>query len=142
MTTPGSLFLIDTSALARATDATVRSIIEVQIAEGLAATCATIDFEVSFSTRSADEMRKSRAQRREYFVDLLLDEQVTLRALQVQQLLADKGLHRAAGVIDLLTAAVAETNGAVVLHYDADFEHIASITGQRHQWIVPRGSVS
>jgi predicted nucleic acid-binding protein len=43
--------------------------------------------------------------------------------------------------VDLLTAAVAEHHGAVMLHYDADFEHIAATTGQPHAWIVPRGSI-
>ncbi|HET6213470.1 MAG TPA: hypothetical protein VFE14_11430 [Micromonosporaceae bacterium] len=38
-------------------------------------------------------------------------------------------------MIDLLTAAVAEYHGAVILHYDADFEHIADATGQPHAWI-------
>jgi hypothetical protein len=28
-----------------------------------------------------------------------------------------------------------------VLHYDADFELIASITGQPTDWVVPRGSI-
>jgi hypothetical protein len=28
-----------------------------------------------------------------------------------------------------------------VLHYDADFDLIASVTGQRCQWVVPAGSV-
>jgi hypothetical protein len=27
-----------------------------------------------------------------------------------------------------------------VLHYDADFELVAEITGQEHEWIVPRGT--
>jgi predicted nucleic acid-binding protein len=56
--------------------------------------------------------------------------------------MAAAGQHRAAGVIDLLTAAVAEYHRAVVLHYDADFEHIAAITGQAHKWIVPRGTIT
>ena len=50
--------------------------------------------------------------------------------------------HRAAGVIDLITAAVAEHHGAVVLHYDADFEHIAAVTGQPHTWVAPRGGLA
>jgi hypothetical protein len=29
-----------------------------------------------------------------------------------------------------------------VLHYDADFDHIATVTGQSTQWIVERGSVN
>jgi hypothetical protein len=28
-----------------------------------------------------------------------------------------------------------------VLHYDADFDHIAAVTGQNVEWIVARGSV-
>jgi predicted nucleic acid-binding protein len=39
-------------------------------------------------------------------------------------------------------AAVAERHGLTVLHYDADFDHVALVTGQGVQWIVPRGSVS
>jgi predicted nucleic acid-binding protein len=55
--------------------------------------------------------------------------------------MAARGQHRAAGVIDLLTAALAEHHGAVVMHYDADFEQIARVTGQQQRWIVPRGSI-
>jgi len=52
------------------------------------------------------------------------------RAMEVQQLLADKGLHRGPSIPDLLVAAVAETAGLTVLHVDTDFETIASLTGQ------------
>lgn len=31
---------------------------------------------------------------------------------------------------------------AVVLHYEADFEHIATVTAQPLSWIAPRGSLS
>lgn len=139
--TPGTLFLIDTSALTRASDKTVRAIIEDQIDAGVAATCATIDLEVGYSARNPTALRATRIARGELYVTLAIDERTTRRALNVQQFLADKGLHRAAGPFDLLTAAVAELNHAIVLHYDADFEHIASVTGQRQQWIVPRGSI-
>lgn len=60
----------------------------------------------------------------------------------VQLRMAARGHHRAAGVIDLLTAAVAEHHGAVILYYAADFEHIAATTGQPHAWIAPRGTLS
>ncbi len=49
--------------------------------------------------------------------------------------------HWAAGIVDLLTAAIAEHHGAVVLHYDTDFDHIAAVTGQQVRWVVARGSV-
>jgi predicted nucleic acid-binding protein len=42
---------------------------------------------------------------------------------------------------DLVIAAAVESFGLTVLHYDADFEHIAEVTGQSHDWVVPRGTV-
>jgi hypothetical protein len=44
-------------------------------------------------------------------------------------------------VPDLLVAAIAEAASLTVLHYDADFDHIASVTHQPTEWIVPPGSV-
>lgn len=42
---------------------------------------------------------------------------------------------------DLLIAAAAESLGLTVLHYDADFDRIAAVTGQPCEWVVPAGSV-
>jgi len=38
-------------------------------------------------------------------------------------------------------AAVAEVEHLSVLHYDADFDLVASITGQPTEPILPRGSL-
>ena len=38
-------------------------------------------------------------------------------------------------------AATAEIANLTILHYDADFDLIASVTGQSCQWIVPVGYV-
>lgn len=73
-------------------------------------------------------------------MQLACTNEIAARARQVQALLAAKGQHRAAGVVDLLTAAAAEHYGASVLHYDADFDHIAAVTRQAVDWIAPRGS--
>jgi predicted nucleic acid-binding protein len=48
---------------------------------------------------------------------------------------------RAAGLSELLAAAVAERERVTVPHYDGDYELIAKITGQPVPWIVPRGTV-
>ena len=53
------------------------------------------------------------------------------RALEVQILLADKGMHRAPSIPDLIIAATAELARLVVLHVDQDYELIARITGQK-----------
>ena len=63
------------------------------------------------------------------------------RALDIQAALWRGRLVRAVGLPDLLIAAVAERERVILLHYDSDYEHIASITGQPMQWVVPRGSV-
>lgn len=62
--------------------------------------------------------------------------------LQIQSRLWNGGLLRAAGAMDTLIAAYAMRNDAAVLHYDRDFEHIASVVpGFAHRWILPRGSI-
>jgi hypothetical protein len=52
------------------------------------------------------------------------------------------GRHqRARSVLpELLTAATAEWHRVTLLHYNHEYELIASITGQRVEWIVPRGT--
>jgi predicted nucleic acid-binding protein len=62
------------------------------------------------------------------------------RALEVQALLARDGRHRAVSLVDALVAAIAEVRELTVLHYDADFELVAEVTGQPQAWIVPRGT--
>lgn len=52
------------------------------------------------------------------------------RAFEVQMLLADRGMHRAPSIPDLLIAATAEKAGLTVLAVDKDFGLIAEITGQ------------
>ena len=54
------------------------------------------------------------------------------RALEVHRLLAQSGAghQRSVRLIDLVIAAVAESNGFRVVHLDADYERIAALTGQ------------
>ncbi len=62
--------------------------------------------------------------------------------LSIQSSLWNGGLLRAAGAMDTLIAAYAIKNDAAVLHYDRDFEHLASVVpGFAHRWILPRGSI-
>jgi predicted nucleic acid-binding protein len=139
---PGrQLYLIDTSAFSRIRHETVRRIIAELIAEEVAATAVTVDLEAGYSGRDHAEVRATAERRRSAYVVLPVSEAIAVRAREVQVNMAARGLHRAAGVIDLLTAAIAEHHGAVVMHYDADFEHIARVTGQQHRWIVSRGSI-
>jgi predicted nucleic acid-binding protein len=134
----GALYLVDTSAFARITVPSVRKVIGGLIAEGVAATCVTVDLEAGYSGRTGDEVRTIAENRRTLYRNLPITEQIAEQARQVQLRMAARGHHRAAGIVNVLTAAVAEHHGAVILHYDADFEHIATVTGQQQLWIVPR----
>ncbi len=62
------------------------------------------------------------------------------RSRQVQRLLASRS-QRGRNTPDLLIAAAAEQAGLTLLHYDADFDLIAKVTGQRCEWVVPAGSI-
>ncbi len=101
--------------------------------------CAPVAFELGFTARSAAEHAEIMS-RLDAFEAAPLTEGDHLRALEIQQLLARRGHHRALSLVDALVAAVAESNSLTVLHYDADFELVSSVTGQPNQWIVPRGT--
>ncbi|HEY3010378.1 MAG TPA: PIN domain-containing protein [Micromonosporaceae bacterium] len=136
-----TLFLADTSAytIARrlpAAEARLRGL----AADGVVATFVTVDLELGYSARDRRE-HQGIFRVRGQLVQLACTDEIAVRARQVQALLAATSQHRAAGVMDLLTAAAAEHYGASVLHYDADFDHIAAVTGQHVDWIAPRDSV-
>ena len=76
------------------------------------------------------------------FTDLPLRPEIGDRARAVQAMLARRSQHRAAGIVDLLTAAIAEHHRAIVLHYDSDFDHITAVSGQQTEWTIPCGTAS
>lgn len=117
----------------------VRTRLEPLLVDGLVATCGIIDLEIGFSAQTAAVHRDVRRERRS-LPRARIDDDVFNRALEVQGLLADRGQHRLP-IPDLVIAAAAESADLTVLHYDADFERIAEVTGQAHDWVVPRGSV-
>lgn len=138
---PLRLHLIDTSAAARAGNPAVRNVLSGLIADRAAATCVTVDLEAGYSGRNLADVQNITHRRRALYTNLPINETVADRAREVQLLMARHSQHRAAGIIDLLTAAIAEFHGAVILHYDEDFEHIAAVTRQPHIWVVPKGSI-
>ena len=70
-----------------------------------------------------------------------VDDAAMNRATSVHRRLAKKSQHRHFRLPDLIIAATAELAGATVLHYDADYDRIAAVTGQPTEWVVPRGSL-
>ncbi len=132
------MFLLDTSVLTRLGAPSIVQRIEELDGDGLARTSMT-DLEIGFSARSADEWDRLVAALAA-FRRIDVEAHHFDRARQVQRRLVADGL-RGRKVPDLLIAAVAEATSLTVLHYDADFDHIATVTGQPTQWIVGHGSV-
>jgi predicted nucleic acid-binding protein len=108
---------------------------------GCLTTCAIVDLEVLYSARSPGEYLDLLTKLRVSYARLPITQEICARALDVQGQLAKRSQQRGCGVTDLVIAACAEVHEVTVLHYDRDFELIASITGQSVLWVVPPGSV-
>jgi predicted nucleic acid-binding protein len=131
--------LVDTSVLTRLRAPAVRVAIEWRAEHGELARAGISDLEIGYSARSALEWdRLAGALGVFELVETTADH--LRRARHVQRLLAAKH-QRGRKVPELLVAAAAEARNLAVLHYDADFDRIAIVTGQPCEWVVPAGSV-
>ena len=131
--------LVDTSVLTRLSEPSVRAVVEPLATIGRAARVGISDLEIGYSARNGSEWDALvGALNALVLVETTADHMQ--RARQVQRLLAVHS-QRGQKIPDLLVAAAAEQAGYTVLHYDADFDHIAAVTGQPCQWVVPPGSV-
>lgn len=134
-------YLIDKSALSRTTAVEVRERLDHPIRAGLVGISIATELEVGYSARSAEDYRRIRAAVVDRLVPVPMPLRAEQRAREVQAALVGRGQHRAVSIPDLLIAATAEVEQLVVLHYDADFDRIAEVTGQTMEWVVPRGSI-
>lgn len=133
-------YLADTSALSRLDRPAVDAALSPLIEAGDVATCGMVELEVLFSARSPVDYVRRQRQLRDGFEQLAMPDEVWQRALEVQASLATRSEHRGAALPDLLIAATAERHRLTVLHYDHEYDLIASVSGQEVHWIVPRGT--
>jgi len=139
---PLTLYLADTSAWHRAGHPEVAAAWKHRLITDSLATCPPVRLEILYSAQSASDYDRLAA-------ELLALRQLACgpaeldRALEVQQKLAHVGglHHRSVKIPDLLVAATAEAAGAILWHYDEDYDRIAAMTGQPTEWIAPRGSL-
>ncbi len=131
-----ALFLADTSAWHRSSRAATRWI---ELLDDLAL-CTPVRLELLVSARGpadyqtlADNLLGIRS--------LPLDVRAERTATRIQAALAARNQHRGPTPRDLLIAAIADVNGATLLHYDRHFDTIARVTGQPMEWLARRGSL-
>lgn len=99
-----------------------------------------VDLEMLYSARNQADMLSLRRERAALIQVPIIPADFE-RAMDVMTTLAGIGQHRCARIPDLLLAGVAERTMLRILHYDGDFDRIAEVTGQRAEWVVPRGSI-
>ncbi len=124
-------WLIDKSALVRLAASPDAGEWARRIERGLVRITTVTRLEVGYSATSGRDLRTGMQRPPlssmpvEYLTPAIED-----RSVEVLALLADRDLHRAFRVLDLIIAATAELAGLTVLHADTDFDAIAEITGQ------------
>lgn len=137
----GRVYLADTSVyVLQSRHPQVRRRFETLLSEGRLAACQMTALEYLNNApdpKGYDTL--SGALRGQRWIDVTT--QAMDRALEVHRTLAASSQHRHFRLPDLIIAATAELHGATVLHYDADYDRIASVTGQPMQWVAPRGSL-
>lgn len=133
-------FVVDTSVITRLHRPEVRAMVQPFAARAELARPSICDLEIGFSARNETEWR-GLIGALDAFDPIDTTAAHVRRALQVQRLLARES-QRGRKIPDLLVAAAAEERDLAVLHYDADFDLIASVTGQQCQWVVPAGSIN
>lgn len=134
----GQLYLVDKSAWAqRRHHPAANQRINDLATTAQAATCLPAALEYLYSARTLVEFDDQR-EALSLLVWLPATPAVEAAAVDIIAVLARKGQHRIP-IPGLTIAATAMIHGAVVLHYDRDFERIAEVTDLRQEWIVPRG---
>ncbi|MDT0484723.1 MULTISPECIES: PIN domain nuclease [Streptomyces] len=136
-----AVYLIDTSALVRILKRPARSLWEKPLEEGLVSRCPLTEVEFLYSAKNAEDRSELVQDLDALFGWTPLHDRAVTHAWDVQRELTEKGRHRSAGAVDLLVAATAELQGLIMLHYDNDFETIATVTGQPTQWLAAPGTL-
>ena len=127
-------YLVDTSVLARARQELVGDRLATLARAGRLWTCRLVDLEVVYGSRARDVAEV--IEERMALPDAPITAEVMHRALQIAGAMAAAGFHRGAKPADLVIAAAAEAAGLTVLHYDDDYDRIASVTRQPTEWVA------
>jgi predicted nucleic acid-binding protein len=130
-------WLIDKSALVRLAASPDAGEWAGRIGRALVRITTVTRLEIGYSARSGQDVRAGLRQPPvsampvEYLTPAIED-----RAVEVLTLLAGRGQHRAPSVPGLIIAATAELAGLTVLHFNKDFDLIATVTGQPAEWLT------
>jgi predicted nucleic acid-binding protein len=134
-------YLADVSAFASYRAPEVAAVLEPLIAQGRLATCAFLELQILGSIRNPDDYSALARYRRTALVWLPVEDRDLHWALEIQAALRGRDEHLTWWP-KLLTAALAERHGLVLLHDDPDLELVAGVTGQSAQHVLPKGRLN
>jgi predicted nucleic acid-binding protein len=108
---------------------------------GLVLVCDLVILEL---TRLAPNEGRAReiADRLSAFEAIPMSNALWSQARRTQLALAANGDHRRVPPADLLLASAAEEAGVALVHYDRDYQRIATASALRHQWLAPDGALA
>ena len=134
--------LADTSVWAVRRNPAVAPWWQAQMRVGEIGICDMVKVELLHSARTGQEFTALR-RNLSGMPSHLMSAHAWSRALDVFEVLAHVGPqhHRSIKPADLIIAACAEESGWLLVHYDQDYDAIASVTGQPTQWVAPRGTL-
>lgn len=133
----GRVYLVDTSAWARASDPRIRDDFYDAVIHRQVVTCAPVIIELLFSAQSAAELDERETDLRA-LRDIPITRSVTEAAIGAMRDLARRGpLHHRLPVPDLLIAAAAQEAGVGVLHHDRHYDRLAEVLDFESRWILP-----
>jgi len=138
-------WLLDNSAWARrfslAGNESAAASLAADLEQSRLVTSLPFMLEAGYSARDGSAYRLASALLAS-FPSAELDQRAQARSLDAQMQLARTGHHRIPPV-DLIIAAIADTAGVGVLHYDAHYDLILEQTdlGFESRWLAPRGSI-
>jgi predicted nucleic acid-binding protein len=135
----GPLHLADKSAWEQARyDKGARRRLHELRETGQLAVCVVSMAELLYPARNAEELARLRLDL-STLAYLHMNAAAEQHLVDVMTALSLRGQHRTP-IPDLMLAAIAQAHAAVVLHYDADYERIAAVSGQPQEWVAPRGT--
>lgn len=135
------MLLIDNSAWSRRGKLGARGRIEAAFEAGDVVVCLPFLLEVGYSARSGGE-HDAHIGRLQILPRVELGPEIERLAVCAQSELAAVGHHRLAPN-DIVVAACAHHSGHGVLHYDRDYDVIATHTSLEFdsEWVAPAGSL-
>jgi predicted nucleic acid-binding protein len=112
-----------------------------QVVAGRVLICDPVALELIRLTPNEDRAQEVAA-RLDAFESVAMPVDSWKQARGLQGRLSANGDHRRVPPVDLLISAAAIEAGVAVVHYDRDYERIASISSLEHHWLVSDGMLA